>query len=119
MKKYKTKFPVARIKKIMRLDDEVGKVALVTPIMISKALELFMESLITEACKITREREAKKVTPHHLKRAIMETEQFDFLRELVESLPDPTEVADPDDEQSKGRGRGGGRKPKGTGSSHV
>jgi len=45
-KKYKTRFPMARIKKIMQSDEEVGKIALATPILISKALELFMRDLI-------------------------------------------------------------------------
>lgn len=35
LKKQKnTKFPVARIKKIMQMDDEVGKVAQATPVLI-------------------------------------------------------------------------------------
>ncbi|KAJ3019926.1 hypothetical protein HKX48_001570 [Thoreauomyces humboldtii] len=65
-KRYKTKFPVARIKKIMRTDDEVGKVAQVTPVLISKALELFMQSLVEATCKETRLRGAKKMTNAHL-----------------------------------------------------
>jgi hypothetical protein len=32
--RYKTAFPVARIKKIMQMDEEVGKVAQATPIVI-------------------------------------------------------------------------------------
>lgn len=34
----KTKFPVARIKRIMQADEEVGKVAQVTPIAVCKFL---------------------------------------------------------------------------------
>ncbi|KAK8909991.1 hypothetical protein QC760_002671 [Botrytis cinerea] len=33
----RTKFPVARIKRIMQADEEVGKVAQVTPVAVSKA----------------------------------------------------------------------------------
>ncbi|RUO98199.1 hypothetical protein BC936DRAFT_140782 [Jimgerdemannia flammicorona] len=33
-KKYKTTFPVARIKKIMQMDEDVGKVAQATPVLI-------------------------------------------------------------------------------------
>ncbi|KAI8816083.1 histone-fold-containing protein [Fimicolochytrium jonesii] len=88
-KRYKTKFPVARIKKIMRTDDEVGKVAQVTPVLISKALELFMAALIDQTCRETRTRNAKKMTTAHLKRTILEVDTFDFLAPLVEALPDP------------------------------
>ncbi|KAF4510330.1 hypothetical protein G6O67_002223 [Ophiocordyceps sinensis] len=41
----KTKFPTARIKRIMQADEEVGKVAQQTPIAVGKALELFMSRL--------------------------------------------------------------------------
>ncbi|KAF9406297.1 H2A super protein, partial [Podila epigama] len=88
-KKYKTKFPVARIKKIMQMDEDVGKVAQATPILISKALELFMQSLIDEACMETRAKNAKRLTAAHLKKTILDKDQFDFLRDIVENVADP------------------------------
>lgn len=36
----KTKFPVARIKRIMQADEEVGKVAQVTPVAVCKSSPL-------------------------------------------------------------------------------
>ncbi|GAN02900.1 transcription factor CBF [Mucor lusitanicus] len=95
-KKYKTKFPVARIKKIMQLDEDVGKVAQATPILISKALELFMQSLIDQACQESRERSAKRLTVAHLKKTIETVDQFDFLKDIVSSIPDPLESQQPD-----------------------
>ncbi|CAO3587187.1 unnamed protein product [Absidia cylindrospora] len=91
-KKYKTKFPVARIKKIMQLDEDVGKVAQATPILISKALELFMQSLINQACNEAQSRSAKQLTVAHLKKTIDTTEQFDFLKDIVANVPDPTDT---------------------------
>ncbi|CAB4405625.1 unnamed protein product [Rhizophagus irregularis] len=93
-KKYKTKFPVARIKKIMQMDEDVGKVAQATPVLISKALELFMQSLIDHACQETRARNAKRMSVSHLKKTIMTTEQFDFLKDVVANIPDPVETGD-------------------------
>jgi len=93
-KKYKTKFPVARIKKIMQMDEDVGKVAQATPVLISKALELFMQSLIDHACQETRARNAKRMSVSHLKKTIMTTEQFDFLKDVVANIPDPVETVD-------------------------
>ncbi|KAL6297990.1 histone-fold-containing protein, partial [Sparassis latifolia] len=94
-----TKFPVARIKRIMQKDEEVGKVAQATPIVIcaplpslsypSKALELFLGMIIEEASKVTAERGSKKVEAYHLKHAIDTVEMLDFLKELVEAVPDP------------------------------
>ncbi|CAG8556939.1 10810_t:CDS:2 [Paraglomus occultum] len=63
---YKILVPMARIKKIMQMDEDVGKVAQATPVLISKALELFMQSLIDQACQETRSRDAKRITVAHL-----------------------------------------------------
>ncbi|KAJ3180490.1 H2A super protein [Geranomyces variabilis] len=107
-KRYKTKFPVARIKKIMRTDDDVGKVAQVTPVLISKALELFMATLIQETCKEARARQAKKLTPAHLKQTIESTETFDFLVDLVANLQVPAPSATSEaGEGATGKGKGG------------
>ncbi|KAI9463880.1 histone-fold-containing protein [Boletus coccyginus] len=89
-KNKQTKFPVARIKKIMQKDEEVGKVAQATPVVISKALELFLALIVEQASKITLERGAKKVEAYHLKHAVETTEMLDFLKEIVESVPDPS-----------------------------
>jgi hypothetical protein len=86
-------FTQARIKKIMQKDDEVGKVAQATPIVIcesavccpvlrparivadadsvgcvftAKALELFMADLVQEASNITIQRGAKRLEAYHL-----------------------------------------------------
>jgi len=65
-KNKQTKFPVARIKKIMQKDEEVGKVAQATPIVISKALELFLGLIIEESHKVSSSRGSKKVEAYHL-----------------------------------------------------
>ncbi|WVR07388.1 hypothetical protein IAU60_004429 [Kwoniella sp. DSM 27419] len=102
-KKSKTsRFPVARIKRIMQLDEEVGKLASATPVMISKSLECFMQLLIDETCKETRSRGSRKMTAYHLKHMINANETFDFLREIVEPIPDPV-VAEPRAGPSKPR----------------
>lgn len=76
----------------MQLDEDVGKVAQATPVLIcklwhgasslnplapsltlysfwccvAKALELFMQSLIDQACQETRQRNAKRLSAAHL-----------------------------------------------------
>ncbi|KAG1151616.1 hypothetical protein G6F37_004897 [Rhizopus arrhizus] len=75
----------------MQLDEDVGKVAQATPILISKALELFMQSLIDQSCQESRSRNAKRLTVAHLKKTIEKVEQFDFLKDIVASIPDPLE----------------------------
>ncbi|KAF5377383.1 hypothetical protein D9757_007984 [Collybiopsis confluens] len=80
----------ARIKKIMQKDDDVGKVAQATPVVISKALELFLALVVEKAGSVTKERGSKKVEAYHLKHAVETTDTFDFLKEIVESVPDPS-----------------------------
>lgn len=89
-----TKFPVARIKRIMQADEEVGKVAQVTPVAVSKALELFMIALVGGAAELAREKGGKKVGAQHLKQVVEgNPEQFDFLGEIVGRVADVQEGA--------------------------
>ncbi|KTW28421.1 hypothetical protein T552_01682 [Pneumocystis carinii B80] len=81
---YKSKFPIARIKKIMQADEEVGKVAQITPVVVSKALELFMQSIVDETIKQARIKQAKKVTVAHMRSAIHSADQFDFLIHIID-----------------------------------
>ncbi|XP_035693745.1 dr1-associated corepressor-like [Branchiostoma floridae] len=121
-KKYNARFPPARIKKIMQTDEDVGKVAAAVPVIISRCLEIFVESLVTKASDVTRSRNAKTMTTAHLKRCIETENQFDFLKDLVEKVPDVgedsggREVRNSDDNAAQSRPRqrrprtNGGRK---------
>ncbi|GAB1302042.1 Dr1-associated corepressor [Apodemus speciosus] len=114
-KKYNARFPPARIKKIMQTDEEIGKVAAAVPVIISRALELFLESLLKKACQVTQSRNAKTMTTSHLKQCIELEQQFDFLKDLVASVPDMQ--GDGEDNHMDGdKGPRSGRKNGGTGS---
>lgn len=135
-KKYNARFPPARIKKIMQSDEEVGKVAAPVPVIISRALELFAETLLKKANGVTATRGARTLTPSHLKFCIKSEARFDFLREMVESVPElqgdvdceaPSQVTavaapSPNDHQPRGRGGSAGTRgvsqPRGRGRSH-
>ncbi|XP_066064297.1 dr1-associated corepressor [Chamaea fasciata] len=119
-KKYNARFPPARIKKIMQTDEEIGKVAAAVPVIISRALELFLESLLRKACHVTQSRNAKTMTTSHLKQCIELEQQFDFLKDLVAAVPDMQGDGDDphgDSERGPRRGRrpGTGRKNGGPG----
>ncbi|KAJ4337805.1 hypothetical protein N0V87_004358 [Didymella glomerata] len=108
----KNHFPVARIKRIMQADDDVGKVAQVTPVVVSKALELFMISLVTKAATEAKQRNSKRVGAVHLKQAITKNEQFDFLNDIVSKVADAPEKSESDamDEGKKKKAPRGRRK---------
>ncbi|PWN94921.1 histone-fold-containing protein [Tilletiopsis washingtonensis] len=102
-----SKFPVARIKKIMQSNEEVGKVAQATPVLISKALELFMAELIDATVKEAKAKGAKRVAPHHLKRAVHKSETLDFCKAIVGELDEGLEE---DKAKDEGAARGGKRR---------
>jgi histone H3/H4 len=123
----KTKFPVARIKRIMQADEEVGKVAQVTPVAVSKALELFMIALVSGAAEKAKEKGGKRVTAQHLKQVVLSSpEQFDFLNDIVGRVSEAQEGAggegrkrkekiegsESDDEEFKKPKKGKGRRKK-------
>lgn len=51
-------------------------------------MELFVDSLLTKTLRITNSRNAKTLSPSHMKQCIMGEQRFDFLRELVKNIPD-------------------------------
>ena len=54
----------------------------------AKALELFMISIVTKAAERAQERAQKRVTAVHLKQALQNDEQFDFLADIIAKVPD-------------------------------
>ncbi|XP_026208522.1 dr1-associated corepressor isoform X2 [Anabas testudineus] len=107
----------------MQTDEEIGKVAAAVPVIISRALELFLESLLTKACQVTQSRNAKTMTTSHLKQCIELEQQFDFLKDLVAAVPDIQVEGEENHAEGAGekvprRGRkpGSGRKNGGAGS---
>lgn len=55
---------------------------------IPRTLELFVQSMLTKTLRITNARNAKTLSPSHMKQCIMSENRFDFLRELVKNIPD-------------------------------
>ncbi|KAH6604220.1 dna polymerase epsilon subunit c [Trichoderma cornu-damae] len=116
----RTKFPTARIKRIMQADEEVGKVAQQTPIAVGKALELFMIQLVTKSADIAKDKGSKRVTASMLKSVVEADEQWDFLRDIVGRVENEKEGSrskaraesetDEEMEEPQKRGRGGRRK---------
>ncbi|KAI1378326.1 hypothetical protein F4677DRAFT_391249 [Hypoxylon crocopeplum] len=118
----KTKFPTARIKRIMQADEEVGKVAQQTPIAVGKALELFMVQLVRKSAEVAKEKNSKRITAPMLKQAIGSTNEWDFLQDIVAKVGEEKEgrgagrsklESDSDEDvdvEVKKKGRGGRKK---------
>ncbi|KAM3176978.1 hypothetical protein ACTXT7_005453 [Hymenolepis weldensis] len=107
-RKFSAKFPTARIKKIMQLDDEIGKLSATVPPVVSRALELFVMQLMTKAYNLTTSRNSKTILPIYLKEAIESEQVFAFLKPLVAHIAAEENV----EGKSKSRNGNGGRKRK-------
>lgn len=116
----RTKFPTARIKRIMQADEEVGKVAQQTPIAVGKALELFMVQIVTKSADVAKEKNSKRISAQMLKQAVEGNPQWDFLQDIVAKVSEKeeskaskskteTDSDDPDTEPKK-KSRGGRKK---------
>ncbi|XP_064957982.1 uncharacterized protein LOC135608860 [Musa acuminata AAA Group] len=103
-RKLHTRFPATRIKKIMQSDEDIGKIALAVPVLVSKALELFLQDLCGKTYSMTLHRGVKTMSSFHLKQCVHKFTVFDFLKDLVSNVPDVGgSDADPDDKASKKR----------------
>ncbi|KAM4724466.1 dr1-associated corepressor [Anableps anableps] len=83
-KKYSVRFPPGRIRKIMQKDTEVGRIAMSVPVIISRALEMFLKSLLTKTCLITQAKFNNIVSVAHMKQCIESEKLFHFLKDLAE-----------------------------------
>ncbi|XP_036398201.1 dr1-associated corepressor [Megalops cyprinoides] len=83
-RKYSVRFPPGRIKKIMQRDTEVGRIAAAVPVIISRALEMFLKSLLTKTSQVTQSKHSRVISVAHMKQCIETEKVFDFLRDLVE-----------------------------------
>ncbi|WYZ40048.1 hypothetical protein EsH8_IV_000389 [Colletotrichum jinshuiense] len=116
----RTKFPTARIKRIMQADEEVGKVAQQTPIAVGKALELFMIAVVSKSAEIAREKNSKRVTAQMLKQVIETDGQYDFLADIAAKVGDEekrggrskaeSESEEEVEVETKKKGKGGRKK---------
>lgn len=68
----------------MQKDAEVGRIAMAVPVIISRALEMFLKCLLTKTCLITQSKLSTVVSVAHMKQCIESEKLFDFLRDLVE-----------------------------------
>ncbi|GMH37066.1 hypothetical protein BSKO_04939 [Bryopsis sp. KO-2023] len=84
----------SKIKRVMLKDKEVGRISAATPVVIEKALELFVRRLLAESVTFARAGNAKKIMPSHLKAAVHADTMMDFLKEIVQHAPDASVCAE-------------------------
>ncbi|ELR15773.1 DR1associated protein 1 (negative cofactor 2 alpha), putative [Acanthamoeba castellanii str. Neff] len=102
--KVKTAIPMARIKKIMQSDEDVGKVSKHSPVLI-----VFARPADQVGGRHARE-ERQEYQPH-AHQCVMATPAFDFLTDIVKDIPDiepdkPKRTRKPRGEGKRGRKKG-------------
>uniref|UniRef100_A0A1B6E070 Nuclear transcription factor Y subunit gamma n=1 Tax=Clastoptera arizonana TaxID=38151 RepID=A0A1B6E070_9HEMI len=75
--------PLARIKKIMKLDQEVKMISAEAPMLFSKAAELFIHELTLRAWIHTEDNKRRTLQRNDIAMAITKFDQFDFLIDIV------------------------------------
>lgn len=78
-----SELPLARIKKIMKLDDDVKMISAEVPVLFAKAAEIFIHELTLRAWLHTEESKRRTLQRNDVAMAITKYEQFDFLIDIV------------------------------------
>lgn len=101
-------FPTGRVKKIVKLDNEINKVNSEALFLVTCATQHFLEFLAERSAEVVSEKKRKTVKLEHMRLAVKRHRQTsDF---LLDSLPLPTQS--PDNEATdKSRSRAVANKP--------
>ncbi|WFD18053.1 CCAAT- binding transcription factor component [Malassezia caprae] len=75
--------PLARIKKVMKNDDEVKMISAEAPILFSRACEIFIADLTCRAFMIAEENKRRTIQRSDIANAIARSDLFDFLIDIV------------------------------------
>jgi nuclear transcription factor Y, gamma len=75
--------PLARIKKIMKADEDVRMISAEAPVVFAKACELFILELTLRAWIHTEENKRRTLQKNDIAAAITRTDIFDFLVDIV------------------------------------
>ncbi|CAG0912562.1 unnamed protein product [Notodromas monacha] len=87
--------PLARIKKIMKLDEDVKMISAEAPVVFAKAAEIFIHELTLRAWIQAEEGKRRTLQRSDIAQAIAKCDQFDFLIDIVpreEPKPPKTET---------------------------
>jgi len=75
--------PLARIKKIMKLDEDVKMISAEAPVLFAKAAEIFIHELTMRAWIHTEDNKRRTLQRNDIAMAITKYDQFDFLIDIV------------------------------------
>ncbi|KMZ65926.1 Nuclear transcription factor Y subunit C-2 [Zostera marina] len=75
--------PLARIKKIMKADEDVRMIAAEAPVVFSRACEMFILQLTLQAWAYAEENKRRTLQKNDIAMAISNSDSFDFLIDVI------------------------------------
>jgi nuclear transcription factor Y gamma len=75
--------PLARIKRIMKSDEDVRMISAEAPVLFAKACEMFILEMTLRSWHYSENRKTKTLTKEDVREAIQRTDIFDFLVDVI------------------------------------
>jgi hypothetical protein len=69
-------FSLIKIKNIFQTNEKIGKIAWAIPLMISRAVELFLIDLLNEMVNVAKKKNQKRIKKKHLKYVMKKKKRF-------------------------------------------
>uniref|UniRef100_A0A1B6I3Z1 Transcription factor CBF/NF-Y/archaeal histone domain-containing protein n=1 Tax=Homalodisca liturata TaxID=320908 RepID=A0A1B6I3Z1_9HEMI len=80
-KKKKTRFPISRIKKLMQMNEDVGKTTTTVPVILSRAIELFLGEILEKTVGVAEDQGAAKIQLSHFHEVVEKNPSlYEFLK---------------------------------------
>ncbi|KAG5177415.1 histone-fold-containing protein [Tribonema minus] len=76
--------PLARIKRIMKSDEDVRMISAEAPVLFAKACEMFILELTLRSWAYSEKNKRRTLTKEDIQEAIEKTDVFDFLVEVIQ-----------------------------------
>eukprot|EP00941_MAST-03F_sp_MAST-3F-sp1_P001559 g1559.t1 len=80
--------PLARIKRIMKADDDVRMIRAEAPVLFAKACELFILELTLRASNYSESADRRNLSKEDIYAAVQNTDIFDFLEDILREKED-------------------------------
>ncbi|KCZ81005.1 hypothetical protein H312_01552, partial [Anncaliia algerae PRA339] len=77
--KTKPNFPLTRIKRIMLDNEEIGKISPGTPVIVCKAMEMFLADIIKDCYSTAKKNKSSRITKENVQDTVSEKEHLGFL----------------------------------------
>lgn len=93
--KYTARIPPARVKKVMQVDEDIGRMSATVPVVLGRAMEHFAERVMQESGKVAAAADARTLNIRHMKEAVQKNEkEFRIINSLVDPIVERKKAAD-------------------------